>query len=216
MGLERLTLVINSVGDRKCRPAYIEVLKEYFRPNVVSTCPNCPRRLEENPLQVLARTPADPYYREQKIAIAERPYNSKPYWHVERARIEGTRLVAAEVVVNGRPVALRAIVGDGSIQIVEFEVDIERSSWIALRIAASSHTNPVQVLVGGKPVRASRRSAQWCLDSIDRVWEQKSPRIRESERPDAKRAFDEARAIYRKILDESFDDEDGSTPSGGG
>ena len=53
VGLEGLTLLINSVGDHKCRPAYIEVLKEYFRPNVVSTCPNCPRRLEENPLRLL-------------------------------------------------------------------------------------------------------------------------------------------------------------------
>ena len=53
VGLEGLSLLINSLGDRKCRPAYIEVLKEYFWPNVVSTCPNCPRRLEENPLRLL-------------------------------------------------------------------------------------------------------------------------------------------------------------------
>ena len=53
VGLGQLTLIVNSVGDRQCRPAYIEVLKEYFRPNVVSTCPNCPRRLEENPLRLL-------------------------------------------------------------------------------------------------------------------------------------------------------------------
>ena len=53
VGLDQPTLLVNSVGDRQCRPAYIELLKEYFRPNVVSTCPNCPRRLEENPLRLL-------------------------------------------------------------------------------------------------------------------------------------------------------------------
>jgi len=28
------------------------------------------------------------------------------------------------------------------------------------------HTNPIFALVGGKPVRASKRSAQWCLDAV--------------------------------------------------
>ena len=31
----------------------------------------------------------------------------KPYWHIERARIEGTRNVPVELVVNGHPVARR-------------------------------------------------------------------------------------------------------------
>ena len=33
---------------------------------------------------------------------------------------------------------------------------IKQSSWVALRIYPSSHTNPVFVLVGGKPIRASQ------------------------------------------------------------
>ena len=37
------------------------------------------------------------------------------------------------------------------------------SSWVALRVLRSSHTNPFFVLVGDKPIRASRRSAEWCL-----------------------------------------------------
>ena len=35
-----------------------------------------------------------------------------------------------------------------------FDVKLERSSWVAVRILPSSHTNPVFVLVGGKPIRA--------------------------------------------------------------
>jgi hypothetical protein len=37
---------------------------------------------------------------------------------------------------------------------------------VALRILPSSHANPVFVLVGGKPIRASRRSVEWCLKGV--------------------------------------------------
>jgi hypothetical protein len=47
-----------------------------------------------------------------------------------------------------------------------FDVAIEKSSWVAVRILPSAHTNPIFVLVGGKPVRASRRSAEWCLAAV--------------------------------------------------
>jgi hypothetical protein len=56
------------------------------------------------------------------------------------------------------------------------------------------------VLVDGKPVRASKRSAAWCLQAIDRCWANKAPRIQAAERPPAEKAYDEARAAYRRIL----------------
>ena len=86
---------------------------------------------------------------------------------------------------------------------LEFSVPIERSSWIALREFPQLHTNPVTVLVGGKPVRASRRSAQWALAAVDQLWRVRSRRISPAERADAERAYDEARAIYRRIAAES-------------
>ena len=46
----------------------------------------------------------------------------------------------------------------------------------------SSHTNPIFVTVGGKPVRASRRSADWCLAGVDRCWGQKERLIRPEEK----------------------------------
>ena len=96
---------------------------------------------------------------------------SKPYWDLERARLGDTREVPVEVVVNGQPAARRTIVADGTIRDVTFDVPIDRSSWVALRILPSSHTNPVFVLVGGKPIRASRASVEWCLAGVDRCWE---------------------------------------------
>ena len=130
----------------------------------------------------------------------------RPYWTPEHARIPGTREVAVEVVVNGRPAARQRIPADGSIQELRFDVPVERSSWVALRIAGSAHTNPIFVAVGGRPVRASRRSAEWCLAAVDQCWAQKAPRIRARERDAARAAYDHARARYRAILAESGPD----------
>jgi hypothetical protein len=58
------------------------------------------------------------------------------------------------------------------------------------------------VQVGGKPIRASRRSTHWCRACEDKVWEVKSPFLLESARPAAAEAFDHARKIYEKIATE--------------
>jgi hypothetical protein len=156
------------------------------------------------PVKVTARVAA--YLGEKPDpGLRDRPYKDKPYWHLERARIGDGRNVPLEVVVNGQPVARQEIAADGAIREVSFEVPIERSSWVALRILPSAHTNPVFVLVGGKPVRASKKSAQWCLESVDQCWDQKVKGIREKERPEAKAAYDVAREAYRKILAECAD-----------
>lgn len=131
-----------------------------------------------------------------------RPLYNKPYWNLERVRLGDSRTVPLELVVNGRSVARQDLLADGSLQDVRFEQPIERSSWVALRVFASSHTNPVFVLVGGAPVRASRRSAQWCLDGVEACWRAKRDAIRESERPAAEAAYEEARRAYRRVLAE--------------
>jgi hypothetical protein len=138
----------------------------------------------------------------QTETIRKAPLNAKPYWDLERSRVAGTRRVPVEVVVNGRPVAKKEIVADGSEQRMRFDVPIKASSWVSLRIFPSSHTNPVFVLVDGKPIRASKRSAQWCLKGIDRCWEQKVRLIRKGEQAEAKAAYDRARKAYQQILKE--------------
>ena len=135
--------------------------------------------------------------------IKARPYSEKPYWHLERARIEGTREVPVELIVNGYTVAKKNLVADGKSQAVSFDVEIEKSSWVALRIEASSHTNPVFVLVGNQPLRASKQSAEWCLDGVDRCWSQKERFIAKAEMNDAVAAYDHARDVYRRIIAES-------------
>ncbi len=108
-----------------------------------------------------------------------------------------------ELVVNGESVATKEIVADGDWKELTFEHDVDRSSWLALRIFASSHTNPIFALVDDAPIRASRRSAEWCRKAVDRCWEMKSPKIREEDREAAGEAYDEARRVYDRILRET-------------
>jgi len=136
-------------------------------------------------------------------SIRQKRYDEQPYWDLERARIGESREVPVEIVVNGVPVASQKLAADGTIRTLTFDVAIDRSSWIAARILPSSHTNPVFALVGGKPIRASRRSADWCLNAVNQCWTQKAPRIRASELEEARKAYDHARQVYRQRLKES-------------
>lgn len=129
----------------------------------------------------------------------------QPVWHLERARIDGTRNVKVEVIVNGYPVAERVITADGTPQDLSFDIKFDKSSWVAARIFPSSHTNPVFVLIGGQPIRASKRSAQWCLDGVDQCWKEKQKFYAPAEMNDAKAAYNHARKTYRQILSESAD-----------
>jgi len=113
----------------------------------------------------------------------------------------GQRLV--EVIVNGHAVASREVPADGRPRLLEWRVPIARSSWIAVRQFPQLHTNPVNVIVGGKPIRASRESALWALACVDQLWRVRANRIAPAERADAQRAYDEARAVYRRIAAES-------------
>ena len=112
-----------------------------------------------------------------------------------------TRMV--ELVVNGLPVARREVPADDRVHEVSFEVPIERSSWVALRHFPQLHTNPVNVLVGGQPIRASRKSALWCIGTIEQLWRIRHSWIAASERKEAKRTFDRAVERYRTIAAES-------------
>lgn len=154
--------------------------------------------------QAAARLEPEETARTKAITSAS-PYN-KPYWHLERARIAGTRRVPVELIVNGQAVARMEIVADGSVQPIRFTHALAHSSWAALRILPSGHTQPVFIEVNGAPVRSSRRSAQWCRQAVDVCWEQKRLRIRPAEMAEAASAYDHARASYDAIIRESVAD----------
>ncbi len=126
-------------------------------------------------------------------------FEQRPFWSLEKARISETDKVPVELVVNGEAVARREVVADGAWNTLEFDIDIARSSWLALRVFPSCHTNPIFVVVGDQPIRASEASAAWCRDGVERCWAAKKDAIRAAERDDAKRAYDHARAVYERI-----------------
>jgi len=134
------------------------------------------------------------------------PYYEEPYWDIERARIGDSRNVAVEIVVNGKAVASQTLLADGKPRDMKFEIPITTSSWIAARVLPAAHTNPVFVIVDGKPIRASRRSAEWALKGVNQCWSQKAARISPSEKAEAEKAYDHAREAYRQLIRESAPD----------
>ncbi len=113
----------------------------------------------------------------------------------------GERLV--EIILNGQPAGSARVPADGRVHTLQFRVPIARSSWIALRQFPQLHTNPVNVLIGSAPVRASRRSALWCLETIERLREQRRNAIREPERAAAMQAYDEAARKFLSLANEA-------------
>jgi histidyl-tRNA synthetase len=53
LGLKDFTVLLNSIGDANCRPAYIEKLREYYADKINRMCADCRRRYEINPLRLL-------------------------------------------------------------------------------------------------------------------------------------------------------------------
>ena len=106
------------------------------------------------------------------------------------------------MIVNGQAVARETLLADGDVRDISFDVPIEKSSWVALRILGSSNTNPIFVVVDGKPIRASRDSAEWCLAAVNQCWTQKAAKTSKAELPDAIKAYDHARDVYKKLINE--------------
>jgi hypothetical protein len=117
--------------------------------------------------------------------------------------VGATQKVRVELIVNGEAVDTTEMIADGKWNDVVFNYPVSRSSWVALRVYPSSHTNPVFITVDGKPIQ-ERRSAEWCRQAVDQCWKMKGSNIRLEERAAAKAAYDKARKAYDKIIQESI------------
>ena len=104
-----------------------------------------------------------------------------------------------EVIVNGNAIAKREVPADGREHDLQFQVPVDQSSWIAIRQFPQLHTNPVYVIINGEPIRASRRSALWCVEMIEKLWTNRSKRIRKDERDEAHAAYQRAIKHYRDV-----------------
>lgn len=131
--------------------------------------------------------------------IASRGDYQSPYWHIERSRIGTSRKIPVELIVNGKLVEKQEIIADGNWNDLKFNFAIEKSSWIAIRVYPSAHTNPIFVLADGKPIR-EKASALWCREAVDQCWEMKNGMFKDDEKDAAKEAYDFARKVYDDII----------------
>lgn len=53
LGLKKLKLVINSLGDKASRTNHREALINHFQPSINEFCQDCQNRIEKNPLRIL-------------------------------------------------------------------------------------------------------------------------------------------------------------------
>jgi hypothetical protein len=161
---------------------------------------------KEEPVKITATVIANlPEHQDQPgAAIAQSAFTEQPYWNIERARIGTTRKVQAELIVNGNPVDTIEIAADGKLKDITFNHPVSHSSWVALRVYPSSHTNPVFIIVDGKPIH-ELKSAEWCRKAVDQCWKMKQANIHSDERSAAEAAYNNARKIYDKIIHDSSD-----------
>ncbi len=131
--------------------------------------------------------------------IQSRKFHEGPFWHIEKARIGSSRKIPVELIVNGIAVSRTEIDADGNWNDLEFDYTINESSWIAIRVLPSSHTNPIFVYMDDQPI-VKKESVEWCLDALEQCWSEKSKAIRDSEIEEAKQAYDQAASIYRALL----------------
>lgn len=53
IGIQKISLEINSIGCPECRKKYSQALKTYFKQNIDTLCDTCKDRLERNPMRIL-------------------------------------------------------------------------------------------------------------------------------------------------------------------
>lgn len=122
------------------------------------------------------------------------------------ALVPGQDQLQAELIVNGYPVASQILQANGSSTEITFKHFFPKSAWVAVRIFPHAHTNPIYVVVNGKPVRGSVNSARWCLAGVEQCWKSKQHTYAPDEQADAKAAYDHARKTFAQLIREATDD----------
>jgi len=131
-----------------------------------------------------------------------------------------TPLEKVTLLFNGEVVETIPLSADRKSAEFKKTLTVSRSGWYHLRAEgrrderypldtsfAQGFTNPVWIVVGGRPVR-DRAAAEYCLKWIDKLQQlaEASPGWRSQKEKDHVFAqFDEARAVYRKFLREASD-----------
>ena len=99
LGLGDLRLELNSIGDSKCRPAYLEQLKAYYRPLKSKLSHDSQERLERNPLRLLdSKSEQDAPFKSDAPRITDHLCEAcAAHWELVRRLLDAAEI---EYVVN--------------------------------------------------------------------------------------------------------------------
>jgi hypothetical protein len=115
----------------------------------------------------------------------------------------GAPEVEVELIANGYPIASQKMSADGKQQSLRFSTPkFSQSSWVAVRIFPSAHTNPIWVQVNEKPVRVEA-SVKWCIAALEQCWHEKQKTYAIAELPQASADYEHARRTYQRMLNEA-------------
>lgn len=65
------------------------------------------------------------------------------------------------------------------------------------------HTNPVNVIIGDRPIRVSRNSALWCAETIKLLWKNRRKHIAKEERAAAQKTYQRSIETYERLAREA-------------
>lgn len=95
LGLPPMTLLLNSIGDDACRPAYLERLRAYYADKLPLMCGDCKKRFETNPLRLLdcKNEPCQPFKADAPKSIDNLCEPCAEHFATLRAILEGIDVV---------------------------------------------------------------------------------------------------------------------------
>jgi histidyl-tRNA synthetase len=171
------TLLINSIGDANCRPAYIATLREAISKRLDRLCGNCRQRYETNPLRVLdckvescqaalnelptitanLCEACDQHFsafkqmlddREIAYTVAPRLVRGLDYYMRTAFEIIGSQLGAQNTIVGGgRYDGLSEMIGGRPAKGFGFAFGIERMAMSLPADAVTRNENPVALFI---------------------------------------------------------------------
>ena len=144
LGINDVSLLLNSIGDPKCRPDYTAKLQPYFRSRADELCPDCKRRLETTPMRLLdcKRESCQPAIAEAPDSVSLLCEECASHWHtlLEQLRELGLPYQIDKRLVRGLDYYTRTV----------FEIVPPREGQQSTLVAGGRYDGLMEEL-GGRP-----------------------------------------------------------------
>lgn len=94
LGLQNLSLVVNSIGDSTCKPNYLEALRNYYETLLDNLCNDCHNRYQHNPLRLLdcKQDTCQPYIKDAPRSLDYLCEPCKDHWETLLGYLENLRI----------------------------------------------------------------------------------------------------------------------------